>query len=100
MGVNLAIESTASLKAGTGWIEVEVVSEPDVLLTFKGYAPILRVKVVKSGLVKHIFIGAKSLANELERMRKANSGRFVGLRFRFKKESHETMSPYIVEEIH
>jgi hypothetical protein len=90
---------STSLKAGTGWIEVEVVSEPDVLLTFKGYAPILRVKVIKSGLVKHVFIGAKSFANSLEEMRKRNKGRFLGLRFRFKKESEETMSPYVVEEI-
>ena len=32
------------LKVGTGWIELEIISEPDVVLTFKGYAPILQVK--------------------------------------------------------
>ena len=89
--------ATDPLKPGTGWIEVEAVSEPDVLLTFKGYAPILPVRVIKSGLVKHLFIGAKSLSTALEEMRKKNM--FVGLRFRLKKESEEQMSSYIVEKI-
>lgn len=92
-------DSLTPLKAGTGWIEVEAVSEAEVILTFKGYAPVLQVKVIKSGLVKHIFIGSKSLATALEEMRKNNKGEFLGLRFRFKKESEDKMSPYIVEKI-
>ncbi len=95
----MATESLTSLKAGTGWIEVEVVAEADVILTFRGYAPVLQVKVIKSGLVKHLYIGAKSLAAALEEMRRKNKNKFLGLRFRFKKESEETMSPYIVEKI-
>lgn len=89
----------ASLKAGTGWIEVEAVAEADVALTFRGYAPVLQVKVIKSGLVKHLYIGAKSLATALEEMRKGNRNKFIGVRFRFKKESEEKMSQYIVEKI-
>ncbi len=91
--------ATDPLKPGTGWIEVEAVSEPNVLLTFKGYAPILPVRVIKSGLVKHLFISAKSLSIALEEMRKNNKDKFVGLRFRLKKESEEQMSSYIVEKI-
>jgi len=91
--------ATIPLKPGTAWIEVEAVAEADVLLTFKGYAPILPVKVIKSGLVKHLFISAKSLSTALEEMRKKNKNQFVGLRFRLKKESEEKMSPYIVEKI-
>jgi len=89
--------ATDPLKPGTGWIEVEAVTEPDVLPTFKGYVPILPVRVIKSGLVKHLFITAKSLSTALEEMRKKNM--FVGLRFRLKKESEEQMSSYIVEKI-
>ena len=95
----MGTEPLTSLKAGTGWIEVEVVAEADVILTFKGYAPVLEVKVIKSGLVKHLYIGAKSLATALEEMRRHNKNKFLGLRFRFKKESEEKMSPYIVEKI-
>ena len=43
-------DSVPSLKVGTGWIELEIVSEPDVVLTFKGYAPILRVQNSRTGL--------------------------------------------------
>ncbi len=92
-------EPLTTLKAGTGWIEVEVVAEADVVLTFKGYAPVLSVKVTKSGLVKHLYIGAKSLATRLEEMRRKNKNKFVGLKFRFKKESEESMSQYVVEEV-
>ena len=95
----MATESLSSLKAGTGWIEVEVVAEADVMLTFKGYAPFLQVKVIKSGLVKILYIGAKSLATALEEMRRDNKSKFLGLKFRFKKESEEKMSSYIVEKI-
>jgi hypothetical protein len=91
--------ATDPLRPGTGWIEVEAVSEPDVLLTFKGYAPILPVRVIKSGLIKHLFISAKSLSTALEEMRKKNKNKFLGLRFRLKKESEEQMSSYIVEKI-
>ena len=30
-------ELPPSLKVGTGWIELEIIFEPDVVLTFKGY---------------------------------------------------------------
>ena len=36
-------ETVPSLKVGTGWIELEIVSGPDVVLAFKGYTPVLRI---------------------------------------------------------
>jgi len=95
----MAPDPLDSIKAGTGWIDVQAVSEADVVLTFKGYAPILRVKVIKSGLVKQIYISSKSMATALEEMRKKNNGNFIGIKFRFRKESDEKMAPYIVESI-
>ena len=95
----MSTEPLSSLKAGTGWIEVEAVAEADVVLTFRGYAPVLQVKVIKSGLVKQLYIGAKTLATVLEEMRKRNKNKFRGIRFRFRKESEEKMSSYIVEEL-
>ena len=32
-------ETLPALKVSTGWIELEIISEPDVILTFRGYAP-------------------------------------------------------------
>jgi len=87
------------LKINTGWINFQVVSEPDVLLTFKGYAPVLRVRVEKSGLEKHIYISAKSLAEKLEPMRKENNGVFTGLNLKAKKTSEDRFAPYAIERV-
>ena len=40
-------ETLPALKVGIGWIELEIISEPDVVLTFKGYAPILQVRKIR-----------------------------------------------------
>jgi hypothetical protein len=87
------------LKVGTAWIEVEVTSEPDVVLTFRGYAPILRIKVRQSGLEKTLFINAKTLASPLDVLRKRNGGRFIGMKLRLRKESQEPLSHYAVEAL-
>ena len=95
----MAVETLVTLKIGTGWIGVTVVSEAEVVLSFKGYAPVLKVEVIQSGLIKQLFIGSKSLATSLEGMRQKNGGRFIGLKFRLKKESDEKMSPYVLEAL-
>ena len=88
-----------SLRVGTNWIGIEVVSEPTVLLTFRGYAPVLLVKVLQSGLEKQLYIGAKSIAEPLEEIRNRHGGNFTGLRLRIRKESDEQMSKYVVENM-
>lgn len=87
------------LRVGTGWIEIEVVSEVDVALTFRGYAPFLRVRVLKSGLEKTLYVGAKSLATGLQELREKNAGNFSGLHLRIRKESDEQVAPYVIEAI-
>ena len=49
------------LTVGTGFIELEVVSEPYVILTFKGYAPAIDVIVNPSKLEKAFFISGRYL---------------------------------------
>ena len=90
-------ESVPSLKVGTGWIELEIVSEPDVVLTFRGYAPILRISKTRTGIEYLLYISAKSIAEPLEVLRKRNSGIFKGIRLRIRKESMEQLSKYEVE---
>ena len=54
-------EVPPQLKVSTGWIELEIISEPDVLLTFKGYAPILRCpRQLNNDLEYILYISAKS----------------------------------------
>ena len=35
----MAQEMPPALKVGTGWIELEIISEPDVILTFRDMLP-------------------------------------------------------------
>ncbi len=92
-------ETSPSLKVSTGWIELEVVAEVDVVLTYKGYAPVLHVQKLNNELGYILYISARSLGQPLEALRQSNNGLFKGLRFRVRKESADQMSKYEVEEI-
>ena len=92
-------DHSTSLKVSVGWIELEVISEVDVILTIRGYAPVLTVKKVRTGVAYFLYIGAKSLAQPLEVLRDRNQGRFRGIRIRIRKESKEPVSRYEVEEL-
>ena len=92
-------ESVPSLKVGTGWIELEIVSEPDVVLSYRGYAPTLRVRNSRTSLEYLLYISARSLAEPLETLRKNNTGIFKGIRFRIRKESMEQMAKYEIEVV-
>lgn len=84
-----------NLKVGTEWVEVEVTSEPYVVMTMRGYAPV--VDVVTGGVKKRLFIAAKSLGGALEPEVKKREGKFAGLKLRLKKETGDQMAPYVVE---
>ncbi len=87
------------LKVGTGWIELEIISEPDVVLTFKGYAPILHVKKISNDLEYIFYISARSLGESLESLRKNNDGLFKDIQFRVRKTDATQMAPYEVETL-
>lgn len=88
-----------SLKVSTGWIEVEIIGEPDVQLTFKGYAPIVPVKVLKSNLEYIWFISAKSIAEGLEPLRLQNNQRFSGIKIAVRKSGENKFEPYEIKGI-
>ena len=90
-------ESLPALKVSTGWIELEIISDPDVVLTFKGYAPILRVRKLSNNLEYMLYISAKSLGEPLEMLRKNNEGIFKGVQFRIRKESVDQMAKFEIE---
>lgn len=92
-------ENPISLKVGVGWIELEIISEPNVVLTFKGYAPILHVQKIKTGVEYLLYISAKSLSEPLEELREKNSGLFKGIKLRIRKESGAPMAKYEIEEL-
>ena len=87
-----------TLKIGTAWTEIEIIGEPDVRMTFRGYAPVLPVKVTKNRLGYVLFISAKSLSDYMEALRIKNNNSFIGLKIRIKKETDDKFSKYVVEQ--
>ena len=85
------------LKVGTEWIELEIISDVDVILTTFGYAPFLRVREIRTGTEYRLYISAKSLAEHLEELRKDNSDTFEGIQFRIRKESIDRKARYEVD---
>ena len=90
-------ERLPKLDVRTGWIDVTITSEPFVVMTFKGYAPAVNVRVVRTGLDYLLYISAKSLAEGLEPMRKANEGHFKGLQFGIRKAAEDKFAKYEVQ---
>ena len=86
-----------TLKVGMGWIELEIISEPDVVLTVRGYAPVLRVRKSRTEVNYLLHVSAKSIADPLDGFRKAYRSVFKGIRLRIRKESMERTSKYQVE---
>lgn len=85
------------LKVGTEPVLIRVISEPQVVFTARGYAPVVEVIDCRNEELWLLFIAAKSLADRLESMRKNNGGAFVGLEFWVKKASEDRMAQYVVE---
>ena len=93
----MAKETLSFLKISTEWIELEIISEVDVIPTTYGYTPFLQVREIKTDAEYRLYISAKSLANPLEELRKDNSGIFEGIQFRIRKESTDQKARYEVE---
>ena len=90
-------ELPPSLKVGTGWIELEIISEANIVLTTFGYAPFLLVREITTDIDYRFYISAKSLAIPLEKLRKDNNDLFKGIQFRVRKESAESKAPYEID---
>lgn len=93
----MAKETLTFLKVGTEWIELEIISESDVVLTTFGYAPFLKVKEITTDSEYGFYISAKSLADSLEKLRKDNGGIFESIQFRVRKESIDQKARYEVD---
>jgi hypothetical protein len=89
-------ERKPNLKVGTEWISVEVLSEPYVVMTIRGYAPVVDVKTPAGDHI--IYISSKSMSDGLAPMVEASGNKFKGLKFRVKKESEDKMARYVVEK--
>jgi hypothetical protein len=92
----MAEERKPNLKVGVNWVTAEVVSEPKVVVSIRGYAPIVDVKTPEGDFI--LYISSKSITEGLEPLVQANGGKFAGLKLRLRKETEDRMAPYIVEK--
>lgn len=81
------------LTFGTGWVEVEALSDPCVLFRNGKYSPIIFVKVIRSQLDYVLYISAKSIATSVEEVRQRR-GSLAGAKFAIRKESEDRFSSY------
>ena len=72
------------LKVTTDWTDVEIISEPYVILTIRGYAPAVTIKN-QNGEELGFYLSAKSLSDKVEELRKKNNNNFTGIKFKVKK---------------
>ncbi len=89
-------ERKPNLKVGTEWISAEILSEPYVVMTIRGFAPVVDVKTPTGEFM--IYISSKSMSDGLVPMLEMSDGKFKGLKFRVKKESEDKMAKYVVEK--
>jgi hypothetical protein len=89
-------EGKPNLKVGTDWAAVEIVSEPYVILGFRGYAPVIDVLGPQGKQI--LYISSKSISEGLDPLVQGNGGKFSGLKLRLRKASEDKMAPYEVEK--
>jgi hypothetical protein len=85
-----------NLKVGVEWITAEVLSEPFVVMSIRGYAPVVNVKTPEGEFI--LYISSKSISEGLDPLVRTNGGAFKGLKLRLRKETEDKMAPYIVEK--
>jgi hypothetical protein len=89
-------ERKPTLKVGVEWIPLEITSEPYVVMTVRGFAPVVDVKSPQGEFI--LYISSKSMSDGLERMLHDTNGAFKGVKLKVKKESEDKMARYIVEK--
>ena len=85
-----------NLKVGVNWVVADVVSEPSVVMSMRGYAPVVDVKTPEGDFI--LYISSKSISEGLDPLVQANGGKFAGLKLRLRKETEDRMAPYVVEK--
>lgn len=92
-------EEKLRVEVGTDPIIFEIVSEPYVVFTFKGYIPAVDIQIREENAPRVMFIGASSLSRGIEERRVKNDGKFKGICLRIRKESEDRYAKYIVESV-
>lgn len=92
-------ERPVPISIGTGWTAVRIVSEPFLVVTFRGYAPMCEVEVVSTGLRYGLLLGSKSITAAIEPLRAANGGLFANLHVSLRRLGAERTAAYEVRKL-
>jgi len=92
-------EKLPTFRCTTDFASLKVISEPYVVFTNRGYAPVVDVENTGDGVKYQFYVQALSIAKKFEEMKKDNNDNFTGLSFKVKKESSEKFAPYIIEKV-
>lgn len=87
-------------KFSTEPIFLLITSEPKVIFTRYGYAPVVEAKVIDTeneelGLLN---LSPASLARQIYKLVENNDNKFLNLEIYIQKESEDKQSPYVVKE--
>ena len=77
---------------------MKILTEPYVILTSRGYAPVVDVAINGEADSKVMFISSVSMSQALEDFRLRNGNRFSGIHIKVRKESTDKFAKYIIEE--
>jgi hypothetical protein len=72
-------------------------SEIFVLVSSRGYTPAVEVLTVKTKKRFYVMLGAQSICQQLEPIRKSNNGRLLGIEVWIRKEGPEQTAKYALE---
>lgn len=85
--------TTPRLTVGETWVDVQIQSDPFVVLTRRGYTPALLIRRRHATISEHLLIGAKSIADELEAIRNKR-GTLRGCHVTIRKQTPDRTAPY------
>jgi hypothetical protein len=80
-------------------IAIEIESDPYLVATRFGYAPMVTVKLINGGLEHSFLISSLSVTEALEKLRAGNRGKLSGLRVAVSRESNDQRAKYVIEPI-
>ena len=96
--MTVSLVGTQRLKVETEPLKIRIDSEPFVTFTAMGYTVAIFVTALKWKRKYYLYISAKSIAEEFEKIRALNAGSLIGQCFWISKEAEDKKSKYKVEQ--
>lgn len=92
-------EDLLQFRVNPSWREIEIISEPYVILNSFGYIPAVNVRVKDKKVPQFMYINPKSLAAPLDQFKIQNKNLFTGIKLKIRKESEEKTAKYELKEL-